>query len=102
MTQYDSTNSGALFTNSRKEKDTHPDFKGTINVEGVDYWISGWKKKDRNDNTYMSLSVRPKEQRQDTPPSRQAPQRPQQRPAPSRSASAPSGGGFDDFGDAPF
>lgn len=102
MTQFDNTNSGALFNNTRKETQNHPDFNGTINVEGVDYWISGWKKKDRNDNTYMSLSVRPKEQRQE-PQSRPAPQRPQQRPAPSRSASAPSGGGFDDFpSDGPF
>lgn len=102
MTQYDNTNSGALFNNSRKETQNHPDFNGTLNVEGVEYWISGWKKKDRNDNTFVSLSVRQKEQRQDAPPSRPAPQRPQQRPAPSRSASAPSGGGFDDLEDRPF
>lgn len=99
MTQYDNTNSGALFNNSRKETQNHPDFNGTLNVEGVDYWISGWKKKDRNDNTFVSLSVRPKEQRQEAPQNRPVPQRPQNRPAPSRSANVPSGGGFDDWND---
>lgn len=99
MTQYDNTNSGALFNNSRKETQNHPDFNGSLNVDGVDYWISGWKKKDRNDNTFVSLSVRPKEARQE----QQRPtNRPPQRLAPSRSANASSGGGFDDFGDETF
>ena len=104
--QYDNRDSGALFTNSRKEKDTHPDYNGSLNVNGVDYWISGWKKKDRNDNTFLSLSVKPKDQQQ-APAPRQAP--PAQRPAPSQGQRpAPRGndhgGGYqnDSFQDDPF
>ena len=66
MAQYDNTNSGALFKNDRKEKDTHPDLSGTINIEGKEYWLSGWTK--RNDDRsfkVLSLSVKPKEPRQD-------------------------------------
>jgi hypothetical protein len=42
MTQYDNTNTGMLSRNDRKEKDTHPDFKGFCDIEGTEYWISGW------------------------------------------------------------
>lgn len=39
---YDNTNSGALFKNDRRSKDTHPNLRGSINVEGVEYWVSAW------------------------------------------------------------
>lgn len=55
-------NSGSLFKNDRKEKETHPDAKGSIMVDGVAYWISAWTKQDRNGNRYQSLSVQRKGQ----------------------------------------
>jgi len=39
---YDNTNSGALFKNKRRTKDTHPNMQGSINVDGVEYWVSAW------------------------------------------------------------
>ena len=53
--------SGSIFKNNRKEKDTHPDLSGTALIDGHEYWVSGWKKKDRNGDTFVSLSFRPKE-----------------------------------------
>ena len=38
MAEYDNTNSGAFFVNDRKQKETHPDYNGKINVEGKDYY----------------------------------------------------------------
>lgn len=61
MTQYDNTNSGAIFANDRKEKDTHPDRTGSINVEGVEYWINGWLKRTNDGKPFLSLSVRRKD-----------------------------------------
>ena len=64
---YDNTNSGMLARNDRKEKDTHPDFKGAINVDGKDYWLSAWTREGKpggkmEGRKYFSLSVSPKEQ----------------------------------------
>lgn len=60
MTEYDNTNRGALFKNDKKNPNW-PDYKGSLNVAGIDYWLSAWIKKDKNGATYMSLSVKPKE-----------------------------------------
>lgn len=63
MTEYDNTNSGALFKNDDKDE-AHPnwaDYQGSINVEGVDYWISAWLKKSKKGQPFMSLSVRSKD-----------------------------------------
>ncbi len=59
--QYDDTNRGALFKNTRRETDRHPEYKGTLDVNGTAYWISAWLKVSAQGEKYMSLSVQPKE-----------------------------------------
>jgi len=61
MTDYDDTNRGALFKNNNKETDRHPDYKGSINVGGTEYWLSAWMKTSAKGTRYMSLSVTEKE-----------------------------------------
>ena len=60
---YDNTNRGQIWKNDKKEKDTHPDFKGSVNVEGVEYWVSAWKRKpDAHPKApALSFSIQPKE-----------------------------------------
>ena len=68
MSNYDNTNSGVLFSN-REAKGTNeraPDYKGSINVNGVEFWLSAWIKEGREGTKlegqkYMSLSVQPKD-----------------------------------------
>lgn len=55
-------NSGSLFKNDRKEADTHADYRGTIKVAGVDYWIDAWINESSNGTKYMGLKVKPKDQ----------------------------------------
>lgn len=81
MSNYDNTNSGLLAKNDRKEKDSQPDYRGKINVNGQDFWLSGWIKVGREGSKmagqkYFSLSVTPVEGAQESRPSRNpAPQR---------------------------
>jgi hypothetical protein len=39
---YDNTNSGMMAWNENRKTDKHPEFSGSINVEGTDYWLSAW------------------------------------------------------------
>lgn len=52
---------GSLFKNDRKESDTHPDYKGSALLNGVDHWLDAWINTDRNGNKYMSLKFKPKD-----------------------------------------
>lgn len=46
--QYDNTNKVVIFKNNKKEKETHPDYTGTVNVEGKDYSVSLWIKEGKS------------------------------------------------------
>lgn len=54
-------NSGSIFKNDRKEKDTHPDRAGTAMIDGVMYYVSGWLK-DGTKGQFLSLAFKRKDQ----------------------------------------
>ena len=88
MTEYSNENTGALFINDRKGNDKAPNAKGSLNVDGVEYWISAWIKTSKAGTKYQSLSIQPKEAQ------------PEKKPDPKN---VPSGSGFDDMdSDLPF
>lgn len=53
-------NSGSLWRNDRKEKDTHPDYSGSVRVDGHDMWISAWLK-ESNGKKFFSLAFKRKD-----------------------------------------
>jgi hypothetical protein len=73
MTQHSNENRGAIWKNDDKQSDNHPDFKGSLNVDGVEYWVSAWKRKEGASAKApaLSFSIKPK----DDKPRRQEPQR---------------------------
>ena len=63
---YDNTNTGILAANARKEKETHPTHTGSINVDGVEYWLSAWVNEGKpgsklEGKKYFSLKINRKE-----------------------------------------
>lgn len=82
MAQYDNTNRFTLFKNKKKEKDTHADFEGTLNVNGEEFWINAWIKTSQKDGgKFMSGSIKPKQGRQPASRPAQKPRDPDLDPA---------------------
>ena len=44
--QYSKENRGQIWRSKDKQKDTDRDFQGDININGVEYWLSGWQRKE--------------------------------------------------------
>ena len=74
MAEFDNTNRATMFVNDKKTEEKHPDWSGTLNVEGKEYWISGWKKVSKGGKPFLSLSIREKQEqtRQSSQPTRKA------------------------------
>jgi uncharacterized protein (DUF736 family) len=58
--EYDNTNRGVLFRNDKKETEKHPDFTGSMDVGGVDHYLSAWVKESKQGKKFFSLSITPK------------------------------------------
>lgn len=90
MAQYDNTNSGILARNENRKTDKHPEFSGSLNVEGVDYWVSAWVNEGKpggkmEGKKYFSIKINRKEQQ-----------------GPAQSRPAPRGDNYFDIDDIPF
>ena len=64
--KYPTLNRGAIWRNDKKASDRHPDFTGSLNVDGVEYWVSAWKRREGQSDRSpaLSFSVRRKEREQ--------------------------------------
>jgi hypothetical protein len=59
--EYDQTNRGSCWPNKKKRPDKKdPDFTGSINVDGHDYWFDAWRKPEGAKENAPSLSFRVK------------------------------------------
>lgn len=90
MAEYSNTNRIVLFKNDKDGNESRPDMTGTLDVEGVEYRVSVWRRESASGNVFLSGQIQLKEEA--------APTRPAAKPAPKRAAKAVND--FDD--DLPF
>ena len=57
---FDNRNRGALFKNQQHERDSDCDYRGTLNIDGNEFWLNAWIMTSKAGEKYMSLSIRPK------------------------------------------
>lgn len=60
-------NTGTLFRNDRREKDTHPHARGEAMIDGVLYEVAAWTKEGKN-GKFQSLAFKVKVERQSPKP----------------------------------
>lgn len=61
MADYDNTNRGATFPNDKQGNEARPDWTGSINVDGKEYWLSTWDKTSGQGKAFRSHSVKAKD-----------------------------------------
>jgi hypothetical protein len=54
---------GSLFKNTDKETEQQADYKGSIKIDGREYWLNSWLRESKGGKKYMSLSAQPKVER---------------------------------------
>lgn len=54
-------NTGSLFKAKDRASDRHPEYTGSFNIDGKEYWLAGWVKESQGGTKYFSLAVKPKE-----------------------------------------
>ena len=75
------TNRWSLDKNSDKRGEKSPDYRGRLNVDGVEYYLDGWIREGRN-GKFISGTIKPIVRTEERP-----------KPAPAKGASTPD---FDD------
>jgi len=61
---YDPNNSGSLGKNKNKQSEKDPDSSGTIIVNGIPYYLSGWTKVNgKTGEKFVSLAIESKEEK---------------------------------------
>lgn len=87
--QYDNELKGVLFKNADKQTDTHADYRGDCQIEGVSYFMDAWLNTSESGRKYMSFRFKKKEKQQVTAPAASKP----------AASKASTGTGFDDMDD---
>lgn len=52
----------ALFVNDRKTEDTDPDYTGSLTINGVEYFLDGWRGRTKAGKAMLSGRVKRKPQ----------------------------------------
>lgn len=60
MPDYDNTNRWVLFRNEDRRTDKSPEYSGTLNVDGREFYLSAWVKEGKK-GKFFSGSLKPKD-----------------------------------------
>lgn len=63
MAEYSNTNRIVLFRNDKDGNESRPDMTGTLDVEGVEYRVSVWRRESASGNKFLSGQIQLKEER---------------------------------------
>jgi hypothetical protein len=61
MTEKKYDNSGILFKNEDKNKDTDRDYRGSATIDGREFWVSGWIREAKNGAKFLKCSFKAKD-----------------------------------------
>lgn len=63
MADYDNNMRGVLFKNKDKEKENHPDYKGSCEIDGREFWLSAWiNTPKKGGDKFMSIAFKDKDE----------------------------------------
>jgi len=70
MAEYDNSNSGALFENEKRAKESHPHLRGSCTIktpdgELLEFWVSAWQKTSKKGDDFFSLSFQLKDEQKE-------------------------------------
>jgi len=65
--------SGSIFKNDKREKETHPNGTGDALIGGKMYWISAWTNTRDDGSKYQKLTFKLKEQKASEKPRQELP-----------------------------
>lgn len=88
-------NTGVLFKN-KKDKDSQPDYTGTVELADGTKRLAAWVKKSQNGTAYMSIQISDMQPRQESAPTQPAANNNQAQNA------QPAGNVGGSYGDMPF
>ena len=61
MSYQQKDNTGSLFANDKREKETQPNAKGSATIDGVEYWLSAWTNTTNDGKKYQSIKFERKD-----------------------------------------
>ena len=65
---YDNNLRGMLFKNVEKATEKHPDYSGSCEINGQEYFMDGWLAMSKSHKPFLSIRFKPKTRRVPAPP----------------------------------
>lgn len=59
-------NTGSVFPNNRRAKESHPNVTGSATIDGVQYFMDGWTKTTSDGRKWISFSFKKKHKQHPT------------------------------------